>query len=82
MPCQCCLRVQAIMDKEDCTLEELMNEDDIIQECKAANGRLVALCATLTVIRCCLISDPRAACPKLECSSLPCAGLSGLSMPD
>lgn len=30
------------MDKEEFTLEELMNEDDIIQECKAANPRLVA----------------------------------------
>lgn len=37
------------MDKDDCTLEELMNEDDIIQECKAANGRLVALCAPVTL---------------------------------
>ena len=35
------------MDKDDCTLEELMNEDDIIQECKAANSRLVTLCALI-----------------------------------
>jgi hypothetical protein len=34
---------QALLDKDDCALEELMNEDDIIQECKAANSRLVSL---------------------------------------
>jgi hypothetical protein len=29
------------MGKDEFTLEELMNEDDIIQECKAANPDLV-----------------------------------------
>lgn len=29
------------MDKEEFTLEELLNEEDIIQECKTANSRLV-----------------------------------------
>ena len=32
---------QAIMDKEEFTLEDLLNEEDIIQECKTANSRLV-----------------------------------------
>eukprot|EP00798_Chlamydomonas_sp_ICE-L_P031786 gene31784-6983_t len=31
-----------ILDKEEFTLEELLDEDDFIQECKALNGRLVA----------------------------------------
>jgi hypothetical protein len=30
------------MGKDEFTLEELMNEDDIIQECKAANTNLIA----------------------------------------
>eukprot|EP00850_Spirogloea_muscicola_P011273 SM000069S20710 [mRNA] locus=s69:421571:428778:+ [translate_table: standard] len=34
--------VDAILDKEEYTLEELLDEDDLIQECKALNGRLVA----------------------------------------
>eukprot|EP00892_Ulva_mutabilis_P005505 jgi/Ulvmu1/3326/UM155_0009.1 len=33
--------IEAIMDKEEFTLEELLNEEDIIQECKTANSRLV-----------------------------------------
>jgi hypothetical protein len=33
--------VQAILDKEEFTLDELLNEEDIIQECKSANSRLV-----------------------------------------
>jgi serine/threonine-protein phosphatase 6 regulatory subunit 3 len=35
--------VQAILDKEEFTLEELLEEDDLVQECKSLNGRLVAL---------------------------------------
>jgi serine/threonine-protein phosphatase 6 regulatory subunit 3 len=34
---------QQILDKEEFTLEELLDEDDIIQECKSLNGRLIAL---------------------------------------
>ncbi len=34
---------QQILDKEEFTLEELLEEDDIVQECKSLNGRLVAL---------------------------------------
>eukprot|EP00268_Persea_americana_P034177 TRINITY_DN3381_c0_g5_i1.p1 TRINITY_DN3381_c0_g5~~TRINITY_DN3381_c0_g5_i1.p1 ORF type:complete len:789 (-),score=185.63 TRINITY_DN3381_c0_g5_i1:925-3291(-) len=33
--------VDSILDKEDFTLEELLDEDEIIQECKALNGRLI-----------------------------------------
>ncbi|XP_077219848.1 uncharacterized protein LOC143854027 [Tasmannia lanceolata] len=33
--------VEAILDKEKYTLEELLDEDEIIQECKALNGRLI-----------------------------------------
>ena len=36
---------QQILDKEEYTLEELLDEDDVIQECKSLNGRLIALCA-------------------------------------
>ncbi|CAM8996205.1 unnamed protein product [Rhodiola kirilowii] len=33
--------VDTILDKENFTLEELLDEDEIIQECKALNGRLI-----------------------------------------
>ncbi|KAJ4702988.1 Serine/threonine-protein phosphatase 6 regulatory subunit 3 [Melia azedarach] len=33
--------VETILDKDNFTLEELLDEDDIIQECKALNGRLI-----------------------------------------
>ncbi|KAK6150137.1 hypothetical protein DH2020_017662 [Rehmannia glutinosa] len=36
-----CSMVEAILDKENFTLEELLDEDEIIQECKALNGRLI-----------------------------------------
>jgi serine/threonine-protein phosphatase 6 regulatory subunit 3 len=35
--------LQQILDKEEFTLEELLDEDDIIQECKSLNGRLITL---------------------------------------
>ena len=35
--------LQQILDKDEFTLEELLEEDDIVQECKSLNGRLVAL---------------------------------------
>jgi len=31
------------LDKETFMLEELLDEDEIIQECKALNGRLINL---------------------------------------
>ncbi|KAL5977133.1 hypothetical protein ACLOJK_021475 [Asimina triloba] len=33
--------VDSILDKDNYTLEELLDEDEIIQECKALNGRLI-----------------------------------------
>ncbi|CAF2152113.1 unnamed protein product [Brassica rapa] len=36
--------VESILDKEDFTLEELLDEEDIIQECRALNIRLINLC--------------------------------------
>ena len=36
---------QAILDRENFTLEELLDEDGVIQECKSMNTRLVNLCA-------------------------------------
>ncbi|KAG9439127.1 hypothetical protein H6P81_019292 [Aristolochia fimbriata] len=33
--------VESILDKDTYTLEELLDEDEIIQECKALNGRLI-----------------------------------------
>lgn len=43
-PCNCSSPpMQQILDRNEYTLEELLDEDDIIQECKSLNGRLVAL---------------------------------------
>ncbi|KAL8092399.1 uncharacterized protein LOC141689584 isoform X2 [Apium graveolens] len=33
--------LETVLDKENFTLEELLDEDDIIQECKALNSRLI-----------------------------------------
>ncbi|XP_043688957.1 serine/threonine-protein phosphatase 6 regulatory subunit 2-like [Telopea speciosissima] len=33
--------VETILDKENFTIEELLDEDEIIQECKSLNGRLI-----------------------------------------
>lgn len=33
--------VDKLLDKEDVTLRELMDEDDILQECKAQNRKLL-----------------------------------------
>ncbi|NWW51539.1 PP6R2 phosphatase, partial [Thinocorus orbignyianus] len=33
--------VDKLLDKEDVTLQELMDEDDILQECKAQNRKLL-----------------------------------------
>ena len=37
------LQVEVILDKENFTLEELLDEEEIIQECKALNSRLINL---------------------------------------
>ncbi|KAI7757840.1 hypothetical protein M8C21_019287, partial [Ambrosia artemisiifolia] len=34
-------KIESILDKEGFTLEELLDEEDIIQECKALNSRLI-----------------------------------------
>lgn len=36
-------QVESILDKENFTLEELLDEEEIIQECKALNSRLINL---------------------------------------
>ncbi|KAL0757944.1 hypothetical protein Bca101_095612 [Brassica carinata] len=36
-----CFVVETILDKENFTLEELLDEEEIIQECKALNSRLI-----------------------------------------
>jgi serine/threonine-protein phosphatase 6 regulatory subunit 3 len=33
--------VESILDKDSFTLEELLDEEEIIQECKALNSRLI-----------------------------------------
>lgn len=43
-------QVEAILDKDGFTLEELLDEDEIIQECKSLNGRLLNLYALLTTL--------------------------------
>ena len=37
------LQVESVLDKENFTLEELLDEEEIIQECKALNSRLINL---------------------------------------
>lgn len=36
-------QVESILDKENFTVEELLDEEEIIQECKALNSRLINL---------------------------------------
>ncbi|XP_076957906.1 uncharacterized protein LOC143633496 [Bidens hawaiensis] len=33
--------IESVLDKDDFTLEELLDEEDIIQECKTLNSRLI-----------------------------------------
>lgn len=37
------MQVESVLDKDAYTLEELLDEDEIIQECKALNSRLINL---------------------------------------
>lgn len=37
------IHLQALLDKSDVTLEELLDDDGIIQECKSLNARLIHL---------------------------------------
>lgn len=40
--CFLLLQVETVLDKESFTLEDLLDEDDLIQEVKSMNGRLVS----------------------------------------
>ncbi len=40
-----CIQVESVLDKDGYTLEELLDEEEIIQECKALNSRLINLWA-------------------------------------
>mmetsp|Transcript_30234 Transcript_30234/g.65343 ORF Transcript_30234/g.65343 Transcript_30234/m.65343 type:complete len:559 (-) Transcript_30234:213-1889(-) len=42
--------IEAILERENFTLEELLEEDDIIQECKAINRKLIAFLSTPDVV--------------------------------
>ena len=64
--------VDSILDKESYTLEELLDEDELIQECKSLNARLTAyLKQKETVERlvrvAVAVAAPAAACPQLAC---------------
>ncbi|WVY94500.1 hypothetical protein V8G54_033588 [Vigna mungo] len=39
--CRSITRVETILDRDNFTLDELLDEDEIIQECKALNSRLI-----------------------------------------
>ncbi|KAH6826236.1 SIT4 phosphatase-associated family protein [Perilla frutescens var. hirtella] len=43
--------VETILDKDNFTLEELLDEDEIIQECKALNGRLISFLRERTQVK-------------------------------
>lgn len=45
-------RIDSILDREGgFSLDELLDEDEVLQECKASNSKLVELCARLTAAR-------------------------------
>lgn len=44
-PCSSGSQLQELLDKNEVTLEELLDDDSIIQECKSLNARLIHLCA-------------------------------------
>jgi hypothetical protein len=33
--------IDAVLDAEGCTLESVLDEDDVLQECKGANDKLI-----------------------------------------
>ena len=43
--------VEAILDRGDFTLADLLDEDDVIQEARALNGRLVSFLAKRETVR-------------------------------
>ncbi|XP_061353885.1 uncharacterized protein LOC133298577 isoform X2 [Gastrolobium bilobum] len=53
--------VEALLDKENFTLEELLDEEEIIQECKALNSRLINFLrdrAQVEQLLCYIIEEP------------------------
>ncbi|XP_042037295.1 serine/threonine-protein phosphatase 6 regulatory subunit 1-like [Salvia splendens] len=43
--------VETILDKDNFTLDELLDEDEIIQECKALNGRLISYLREISQVK-------------------------------
>lgn len=39
--------IDSMLEREDVTLRELLNEDDVLQECKGQNTKLIELYAIL-----------------------------------
>ena len=46
LPSTTCIHPQLILSKSEFTLEELLEEEELIQECKSLNGRLINLYVT------------------------------------
>jgi len=42
--------IDTLLEKEDITLRELMDDDDILQECKGQNTKLVALYGSISIL--------------------------------
>ena len=40
-------QIQTLLEKEDVTLEEIMNEEDVLQECKSTNEKLLEFLTTV-----------------------------------
>jgi hypothetical protein len=59
--------VDGILDRESFTLDDLLDEDDLIQECKSLNSRLVDLCVTPSTRI--ALDAPRSLAPRLDRSS-------------
>lgn len=49
--------LEALLDKDDVTLTELMDEEDVLQECKAQNRRLVQFFLPYYIITASVVSD-------------------------
>ncbi|XP_035497525.1 serine/threonine-protein phosphatase 6 regulatory subunit 2 isoform X1 [Scophthalmus maximus] len=75
--------LEALLDKEDVTLAELMDEEDVLQECKAQNRRLVLfLCQDqcMQELVCMITTEPPAGVeetrrfkyPNIACELLTC----------
>ena len=64
--------IEAVLEKEDVTLEEILAEDDLIQECKAVNPKLVDLYGCLSAVGCMLLNTHARAFAPL-CARAHCA---------